>query len=245
MRIIRTRLIWPVLFLSPLLLLGSCKSPQNNVSEAFHFKFHLEELNATTERFMFDRECDTDVDGNIVNVTERQAISETGAAAVMNSGDASISQCAQRWVAQFDATTRAASKVEFTSGDRSRTSNRMTAQASIGGIANPLADRFVVPGVGRLTAVTLDITGPIRNAAGTALWVQCAAQLSFQENDTTSPRSVFEAGINDYCEMKYTIFDAAGGVAGGQFKMIAKNVEDSSDSRLLVIPDGALTLSFD
>ena len=98
MRIVRTYLIWPVLFLSPLLLLGSCKSPQNNVSEAFHFKFHLEELNATTERFMFDRECDTDVDGNIVNVTERQAISETGAAAVMNSSDASISQCARRWV---------------------------------------------------------------------------------------------------------------------------------------------------
>ncbi len=242
MQVTQKRLIWSVVLLWPLLLLASCKSPQQHVAEAFHFRFHVEEVNTTTDRFMFDRECDTDANGNIVNVTQRQGISVDGAEALLTQGDSSISQCAPRWIAQFNNTTRSVSEVEITSGDRSRTSNMMTADARLGGMANPQADWLAISGIGRLTAITLGVRGPIRNSAGAAPWVSCTAQFSFQANDTSNPRSVFEADRDDYCELKYTIFDDAGNTAGGQFKLMAKNIEDPNDSRLLIISDGAFSL---
>lgn len=242
MQVTQKRLIWSVILLWPLLLLTSCNYPQQHLAEAFNFRFHVEEVNTTTDRFMFDRECDTDANGNVVNVTERQAISVDSAEVVLTQGDPSISQCAPRWIARFNDTTRSVSEVEITSGDRSRTSNMMTADARLGGMANPQADWFVISGIGRLTAITLGVRGPIRDSAGTALWIPCTAQFSFQQNDTSLPRSVFEADRDDYCELKYVIFNDAGDIAGGQFKLMAKNVEDPSDSRLLIISDGAFSL---
>lgn len=243
MKIKPARLVWPAILLLPALLAGSCKSQQSYVSEIFHFESHLEDVDATG-RIELDSKCETDANGNKV-VTETNQIDKAATIAILRSNDPRIRDCATRWVARFDDTTRAVSNVEITSGDRSPTSNMMTATVKLGGMSNSGSDRFEIPNVGHLTAISLVVQGPVKSAGGAAVPVSCTAEFSFQENATSVPRPVFASQSNDFCEATFTLFDDTGHTAGGQFKVLARNTENTGDRRVLIIPDGAFSLSLE
>ncbi|MBT8137415.1 MAG: hypothetical protein KJO54_10420 [Gammaproteobacteria bacterium] len=235
---IQSRFVFGGVMLLLLGMLGACPSTPGP-REAFWFKYHLETLNSSNQ-FSYARQCTTDGNGNITSVTQRGTATAGAVAVALAANDQILAACATRWTARFNSTTNSVTDVRITSGERSRTSSQLTTSLRLGGMANSGADRFIISGVGRLTGLSIVATGAVRNASGTPLWVPCTAEMSFQADDSSNPRPVFSS---DFCQVKYTIFDDSTDDAAGQFRVVARNIEDANDRRLLVLPDGAFTLN--